>query len=29
MIERPEGYWSEVACAGVYEALMQETGFDK
>jgi hypothetical protein len=29
VIERPEGYWSEVACAGVYEALMQETGNDK
>jgi hypothetical protein len=29
VVDRPEGYWSDVACRGIYDALMEETGFDK
>ena len=29
VVNRPEDYWSDVACQKIYDALMQETGFDK
>ncbi|KAH8090668.1 hypothetical protein HD553DRAFT_11979 [Filobasidium floriforme] len=29
VVDRPEDYWSDVACRGIYDALMEETGFDK
>jgi hypothetical protein len=29
VVVRPEGYWSDQACQAIYEALMQETEFDK
>lgn len=29
VVQRPEGYWSDETCQGVYDALMSEAGFDK